>query len=112
MNPVLQAITAELPRPHWSTDELLAAADGHLTDRLVDMFSQLGVEKRHSVLANYPQVLFEGAEPVLDAPCTSYAVTAARRCLAGVDPGEIGLVLGVTSGQAGCCRAWCATSSR
>ncbi|GLZ29768.1 hypothetical protein Lesp02_19580 [Lentzea sp. NBRC 105346] len=97
INPRLQAISAELPRPHFTTDELLAAADGHLTDQLTDMFGKLGVEKRHSVLANYPQVLFDGADPVLDAPSTQMAVTAARRVIASIDPDEIGLVLGVTS---------------
>ncbi|WP_020672108.1 3-oxoacyl-[acyl-carrier-protein] synthase III C-terminal domain-containing protein [Amycolatopsis nigrescens] len=99
VNPVLNAIAAELPRPAWSTEELLTAGHGHLSDKLVHMFGGLGVQTRHSVLANYPDVLFQGAEPKLDVSATELAVAAARKCLAKaeVPMHEIGLVLGVTS---------------
>jgi 3-oxoacyl-[acyl-carrier-protein] synthase-3 len=57
------------------------------------------VEKRYSVLANYPSVLFEDAEPELAIPASALAVQAARTCIEKEDvrPDEIGLVLGVTS---------------
>ena len=99
VNPRLTAIVAELPRPEWSTDELLAKGRGHLSDRLVDMLGSLGVHTRHSVLANYADVLFEGAEPKPDIGATELAVKAARKCLAKatVPVDSIGLVLGVTS---------------
>jgi 3-oxoacyl-[acyl-carrier-protein] synthase-3 len=102
VDPALGAIAAELPQPAWSTDELLAAADGHLSDKLRDMLGRLGVENRHSILANYPDVLFNGAEPTLDIGASQLAAAAARECLdkADVPADSIGLVLGVTSSPA------------
>lgn len=99
VDPRLNAIAAELPHPEWSTDELLSAGRGHLSDKLVEMLSGLGVQKRHSILANYADVLFEGAEPKLDIAASELAVKAARKCLAKaqVPVDTIGLVLGVTS---------------
>ncbi|WP_328388161.1 3-oxoacyl-[acyl-carrier-protein] synthase III C-terminal domain-containing protein [Nocardia sp. NBC_00416] len=63
------------------------------------MLNDIGVLNRHSVLANYPDVLFRDAEPKLDIATADLAVAAARKCLAKGDvaPESIGLVLGVTS---------------
>jgi len=63
------------------------------------MLANLGVNTRHSVLANYPDVLFKGAEPELAISGSTLAVQAVRTCIekSGSDPDEIGLVLGVTS---------------
>src|SRR5262245_57352999 len=99
VDPAIGAIAAALPRPAWSTDELLAAADGHVSDKLGHMLGRLGVDKRHSILANYPDVLFDGAEPRLDIGASRLAASAARECLekADVPADSIGLVLGVTS---------------
>ncbi len=99
IDPVLIGAVAELPRPAFTTDELLRAAHGHLSDKLVAMLAGVGVEKRHSVLANYPDVLFAGAEPKLDVATADLAVTAARKCLAqaNISAESIGLVLGVSS---------------
>jgi len=54
LDPHLQSISAVLPRPNWSTEDLLKAAGGRLSEPLAAMLRQLGVERRHSVLANYP----------------------------------------------------------
>lgn len=99
IDPVLLSVAAVLPSPEYSTEELLVAGRGHLSDRLVDMLSGLGVRKRHSVLSNYPEVLFSGADPVLAIETADLAVAAARQCLekSAVSPESIGLVLGVTS---------------
>jgi predicted naringenin-chalcone synthase len=98
-DPHLNAVAAVLPGPRCSTAELLAAAGPRLSDRLSAMLGDLGVDTRHSVLANFPDVLFAGAEPVFDTTCTGLAVDASRAVLAkaDLDPGDIGLVLGVTS---------------
>jgi len=66
------------------------------------MLSDLGVRKRHSVLANYPDVLFRGAEPELDIPTSTLAANAVRACLAKarVPMEAVGLVLGVSSSPA------------
>jgi 3-oxoacyl-[acyl-carrier-protein] synthase-3 len=102
VDPRLTAIAAELPCPAWTTEELLAAARGHLSDTLADMLGRLGVHTRYSILANYADVLFAGAEPKLDIGATELAVRAARNCLAKADVpmDSIGLVLGVTSSPA------------
>jgi 3-oxoacyl-[acyl-carrier-protein] synthase-3 len=98
-DPRLNAVASALPRPHWSTGELLEAAGGRLSDRLHDMLGSLGIEKRHSVLTNFPDVLFGAAEPAFDTTATEVAVLACRAAIAkaGLDPEQIGLVLGVTS---------------
>ncbi|MEV6136376.1 3-oxoacyl-ACP synthase [Nocardia sp. NPDC051990] len=99
VDPTLIAVAAELPRPEYTTEELLHAGRKHLSDKLVAMLSDVGVHKRHSVLANYSDVLFANAEPKLDIATADLAVAAARKCLAKADvaPDSIGLVLGVSS---------------
>ncbi|MEU5640217.1 3-oxoacyl-[acyl-carrier-protein] synthase III C-terminal domain-containing protein [Streptomyces milbemycinicus] len=99
IDPRLISIATEMPRPEYTTEELLEAGRGHCSDKLAAMLGSLGVEKRHSVLANYTDVLFQGAEPKLDTLAVDLAVGAARKCLAKADvPVEsIGLVLGVSS---------------
>lgn len=98
--PRLESVASVLPSPHWSTTELLRSARGHFSDQLEEMFGKLGVDNRHSVLSNYPGVLFDGETPKLDITGTELAVAAARKCLAvgDVPPSSIGLVLGVTTG--------------
>lgn len=98
-DPKLVAIAAELPRPEYSTEELLTAVEGRLSEQLAAMMAGLGIDKRHSVLANYPDVVFDGAEPKLDILTADLAVKSARAALAkaDIDPRSIGLVLGVTS---------------
>jgi 3-oxoacyl-[acyl-carrier-protein] synthase-3 len=70
-----------------------------MSEQLVDMMGKLGVENRHSILENYPAVIFDGAEPKLSTSAAALTVQAARRCIdkSGVPPESIGLVLGVTS---------------
>jgi hypothetical protein len=99
IDPCIRTIASAVPEPDWSTDELLSAADDRLSPRLVGMIRDLGVDNRHSILANYPAVLFDGAEPELGIPATSLAVKAVRRCIgkAGIQAESIGLVLGATS---------------
>ncbi len=99
VQPTIRSITAQLPSPSWTTDELLQASGRRFSDKLRDMLTRLGVDKRHSVLTNFPSVLFEGAEPELAISGSVLAAQAARRCIeqANVCPEEIGLVLGVTS---------------
>ena len=102
VNPVLRTIVAELPGPSWTTDELLEAAGDRFSDALRDMLSRLGIDRRYSVLANYPAVLFAGADPELAVPASSLAARAVRACIdkSGVRPEDIGLVLGVSSSPA------------
>lgn len=97
--PTIRSISAKLPEHSWTTDELLNAAGDRLSDKLRNMLARLGVDKRHSVLANYPSVLFEGGEPELAISGSTLAVQAARICIEkeNIRPDEIGLVLGVTS---------------
>jgi 3-oxoacyl-[acyl-carrier-protein] synthase III len=99
IDPCIRAIAAEVPEPHWSTEELLSAAGDRLSPQLIDMMRDLGVDNRHSILANYPAVLFEGAAPELSVPATGLAAAAVRRCIAkaGIPAESIGLVLGATS---------------
>ncbi len=97
--PAICAIVAQLPEPCWTTQELLEASGNRFSDKLQGMLAHLGVNTRHSVLANYPDVLFKGAEPELAISGSTLAVRAARTCIekSGSDPDEIGLILGVTS---------------
>ncbi len=99
LDPCLLAVSAELPSSRWSTADLLASAGDRFSPRLVAMLSDLGVRTRHSVLANYPDVLFAGAEPEFEITASELATRAVRDCLAkaDIDPATIGLVLGVTS---------------
>ncbi|MEU7768320.1 3-oxoacyl-[acyl-carrier-protein] synthase III C-terminal domain-containing protein [Nocardia sp. NPDC049190] len=99
VDPHLLGVAAELPRSAYSTEELLDAGQGHLSDRLEEMLGSLGVETRYSILANYPEVLFQGAEPEVDITVVDLAVRAARKSLAKADVSveSIGLVLGVSS---------------
>jgi 3-oxoacyl-[acyl-carrier-protein] synthase III len=97
--PHLIAVAAETPTPTFTTSELLDSSRGMFSDTLTQMLANLGIAKRHSILANYPDVVFHGAEPKLDIETADLAVRSARAALAkaDVDPATIGLVLGVTS---------------
>jgi 3-oxoacyl-[acyl-carrier-protein] synthase III len=99
IDPCIRTITSAVPESHWSTDELLSAAGDRLSPKLVGMMGELGVDNRHSILANYPAVLFDAAEPELGIPATGLAVKAARGCIdkASIPAESIGLVLGATS---------------
>jgi 3-oxoacyl-[acyl-carrier-protein] synthase III len=99
ITPRLVSVASAFPAPKWSTAELMAAARGHLSERLEKMLLDLGVERRYSILNNYPDVIFKGEEPRFDSSATALAVKAAEKCLAQreIDPSSIGLVLGVTS---------------
>jgi 3-oxoacyl-[acyl-carrier-protein] synthase III len=97
--PAIVSVAAQLPPSCIGTDELLHAAKGRLSDKLYTMLNRLGVDKRYSVLTNFPAVLFNGAEPELALSGSALAAQAARTCIekAAVDPNDIGLVLGITS---------------
>lgn len=99
VEPHLRAIAAQLPDWHHSTGELLAGAGDRLSPKLVTMLGKLGVHKRHSILRNYPDVLFAGADPDVGVSATDLAVQASYRCLAKADvpPESIGLLIGATS---------------
>ena len=94
VDPRITSIAAELPRPRWTTEELVAAAGDRISDRLRDMVSTLGVDTRHSMLSNFPDVLFAGAAPEFDTRASELAATAVRRCVekAGVGFDSVGLV--------------------
>jgi 3-oxoacyl-[acyl-carrier-protein] synthase-3 len=102
VDPTLIAIAAQVPEPAWTTDELLAAGRGHLSDSLAGLLGQLGVHTRYSIMANYDDVLFAGAEPKLAISASDLAVCAVRECLAKAEVpiDSIGLMLGVTSSPA------------
>jgi 3-oxoacyl-[acyl-carrier-protein] synthase-3 len=97
--PRIRSIAAQLPPHSWTTDELLKASGDRFSDKLRDMLARLGVHKRYSVLANFPAVLFDDAEPELAISGSTLAVQAARTCIekGNIRPDDIGLVLGVTS---------------
>lgn len=97
--PTICAIASKLPESCWTTEELLAAAQGRFSEKLEYMLGHLGVNERYSILSNYPAVLFDGAEPQLAISGSALATQAARTCIekAAMDPAEIGLVLGVSS---------------
>ncbi|MFD9698043.1 3-oxoacyl-[acyl-carrier-protein] synthase III C-terminal domain-containing protein [Lentzea sp. NPDC059081] len=99
VSPRLAAVAKALPPSRLSTDELLDAGRGHLSDKLVDMLLRMGVETRYSLLANFPDMLFRGADPEPLVGATELVVGAARECLekASVPVESIGLVLGVSS---------------
>ncbi|MET0134384.1 MAG: 3-oxoacyl-ACP synthase, partial [Kibdelosporangium sp.] len=102
IDPRLVAVAAELPQPEYTTEDLLAAGRGHFSEKLETMLRGLGVRKRNSIVANYPDFLFRGAEPKIDIPASQLAAKAARACLAKADIplASIGLVVGVTSSPA------------
>lgn len=99
MNPKLISVASQLPPSCIGTDELLHKAGGKFSDRLHSMMSDLGVERRYSIMRNFPEVMFDGAEPELAIPASHLAASAVRKCMekSRVDPAKIGLVLGVTS---------------
>lgn len=102
LGPHVVTVAAELPRPEYTTDELLAAGLSHLSDNLATMLADLGVYKRHSMLTNYPDVLSAAPSRNRTSRRPPWPPTPFRRCLAQADVpmDSIGLVLGLTSGPA------------
>lgn len=99
MRPVIGGIATCLPEPCYTTDALLARSGGRFSRDLQEMLGRLGVVQRHSILANYPEVLFSLADPQWSIHGTAMAVRAARDCLAKAhcDASELGLVIAATN---------------
>ena len=94
----LLALATALPEHRFSTQELMLVLRPKLSDEMVGMIRNLGVEERYSALSNYPSMLC--GEPMrTTTSATEMSVEAARRCLRrwGGDPSEVGLLIAATN---------------
>ncbi len=101
-NAVLASLSVSIPEPRFSTEEMLDAASDRFTPELRQMIRSAGIERRHSILFNYKDVLFHGAKADWNVQSVELGVRAARNCLAKVPSsvGDIGFVIGVTNAAA------------
>lgn len=94
---VLKSIAARMPEPRFGTEDLLASAGDRFSPGLRLMLRNLGVRHRHSILANFDEVLLAGAVPTWSVHALDLAVEATRASLSGIDSRDVGLVIAVTS---------------
>ena len=86
------------PEHAFDTNELIASLAHKLSPELVNTVGALGVERRYSTLANFPDYL-RGEPMRADASATDLGATAARRCVEewGGDPRRVGLLIAATN---------------
>src|SRR6266852_4769385 len=94
---LMSAATAT-PQHMFSTTELVASLMHKLSPELINTICSLGVDKRYSVMDNYPDFL-EGAALKPTTTTTGLGVDATKRCVEewGGDPSRIGLLVAATN---------------
>src|SRR2546421_11564456 len=94
---LLSAATATPPN-QFSTTEMVASLMHKLSPELINTICSLGVDKRYSVMENYPEFL-EGASRTPQSATTRLGVDATKRCVEewGGDPSQIGLLVAATN---------------
>ncbi|HJQ31860.1 MAG TPA: 3-oxoacyl-[acyl-carrier-protein] synthase III C-terminal domain-containing protein [Pyrinomonadaceae bacterium] len=86
------------PEHAFDTTELIASLAHKLSPELVNTVGALGVERRYSTLANFPEYL-RGEPMRADGSATDLGAAAARRCIEewGGDPRRVGLLIAATN---------------
>ena len=100
MNVYVSAIAASLPESAFSTAELLTVFGHKLSPDLIKTINTLGIDKRYSVLSNYPEFLLgKKMDPTTSA--TNLGARAVRQCLeqANTNPAEVGLLIAASNTQ-------------
>jgi 3-oxoacyl-[acyl-carrier-protein] synthase III len=94
---LMSAATAT-PQHMFTTTELVASLMHKLSPELINTICSLGVDKRYSVMDNYPDFL-EGAKINPTNSTTKLGVDATKRCVQewGGDPSKIGLLIAATN---------------
>src|SRR6267142_2703970 len=94
---LMSAATATPPH-QFKTTELVASLMHKLSPELINTICSLGVDKRYSVMDNYPEFL-EGQPMNASASTTSLGVDATRRCIEewGGDASRVGLLIAATN---------------
>jgi len=93
----ISAATAT-PQHMFTTTELVASLIHKFSPELINTICSLGVDKRYSVMDNYPDFL-EGAAMNPTNSTTGLGVDATKRCVEewGGDPSQIGLLIAATN---------------
>ena len=94
---LLSAATST-PANSFKTTELVSALMHKLSPELINTISSLGVDRRYSAVANYPEFL-SGAPAQSTTSTTDLGVAATQRCIDqwGGDPSRIGLLVAATN---------------
>ena len=94
----LLASATSTPEHAFDTAELVASLTQKLSPELVNTLGALGVERRYSLLANFPDYL-RGEPMRATGSATDLGAGAARRCIEqwGGDPRRVGLLIAATN---------------
>ena len=99
--PRMRAIASTVPTTVMTTDELLELFEGRLSEELETSLRSIGVEQRHSVLANHASALINPAAQLHPTTSTTgMAVAAIRGALERADLPDakrIGLLVSVSN---------------
>lgn len=95
----VKATAAAVPESVHDTEQLLSRLSGRLSDGLKRSIQGLGVDSRHSVLANFEDFVVGDADPVIQFKTSDIAGQAVESCLQSqpVDPAKIGLLIAATN---------------
>ncbi len=98
----LLSINTSLPEHAFSTTELIEAFDGRLSRDLIKTIQNLEVEKRHTVVRNFPEAMTR-KDTIFDytSSATDLACKAAIGCIeeANITAADVGLIIAVTNTQ-------------
>ncbi|MGB8842184.1 MAG: 3-oxoacyl-[acyl-carrier-protein] synthase III C-terminal domain-containing protein [Aliidongia sp.] len=94
----LISIGKSTPKHSFSTDELLATVGHKFSPEMIKTIRSLGVERRHSVMDNFPEFLL-GARMNPTSSAVQMSLDAVESCLDcwGGDPSRIGLLVAATN---------------
>src|SRR5436190_14812506 len=76
----LMSASTATPQHMFKTTELVASLMHKLSPELINTIGSLGVDRRYSVMDNYPEFL-EGGAPNLTNSTTRMGVDATRKCI-------------------------------
>lgn len=92
------SVASDLPQQCVASKDLLDKASGHLSTQVIDMLQSMDIDKRYSVVENYPQYLAGEEQRKLMSGVNELGANSIRKCLAQFPHDlDVGLLIAVTN---------------
>jgi len=101
MNLSIASIATAVPEPEIKTDEILSIASHKLSSCLVQSIERLNIQKRHSVIQNYPEALLDRKSISFFSDAKKLGADAVRKCMSTSSSSysDIGLLVAASNTQ-------------
>lgn len=92
------SVASDLPQQCVASKDLLNKASGHLSTQVIDILQSMDIDKRYSVVENYPQYLAGEEQRKLMSGVNELGANSIRKCLAQFPHDlDVGLLIAVTN---------------